>query len=511
MEEQQDLRNSATIAEPGWPSAQSFSRRWMERSDLLRLRDLLEEKTGLYLSVEKLDRLEELFADHSGILRSIPPQQVIHAINAGSIEGATYLNSLVDVLATNETYFFRTLAHFEALRDYLLPELVQAKRSRGEKTLRIWSAGCATGEEPYSLAILLLGTVPNIDAWEVTILATDIDIAALEKAREGVYRPWSFREMEPHIIEKYFRRKSRERYRIEDRIRSSVTFRTLNLKSDLYPSPLTGTTDLDIILCRNVTIYFRPETTERIVRRFHACLDEGGFLLTGAAEYSPKAYRDFEVRVFPETIIYQKAPFQKKTSSLKLAPLLLPVRESPKPLAPKRRIEHASAQKNERRPVDEALDLISQGEIDKALVLLAGLTEKNPKDSRVCFLLGQISADRHHLSEASHWLSRTLALDPLHLWAHYLLGLLWIEEGKIDEAFHSFKKAVYIDPNFVLGHFYLGRIYKEQGHKDKARKSLAVARNLLSSTSLSDALQGAEGMTAQQLLTLVDRELNYEG
>ena len=161
--------------------------------------------------------------------------------------------------------------------------------------------------------------------------------------------------------------------------------------------------------------------------------------------------------------------------------------------------------------MDEAVDLISQGEIDRALVILAGLAEKNPKDTRACFLLGQISADRHHLSEASHWLSRALALDPLHIWAHYLLGLLWMEEGKTEEALHSFKKAVYIDPNFVLGHFYLGRIYKEQGQKEKARKSLAVARDLLGSSSLSDTLQGAEGMTAQQLLTLVNKELAYEG
>jgi chemotaxis protein methyltransferase CheR len=161
--------------------------------------------------------------------------------------------------------------------------------------------------------------------------------------------------------------------------------------------------------------------------------------------------------------------------------------------------------------VYEALDLIYQGELDRALVLLAGEAEKNREDSRVFFLLGQISADRHHLSEASYWLLRTLALDPLHLWAHYFLGLVWIEEGKRDAALQSFKKAIYIDPNFALGYFYLGKIYKEQGQIEKARKSLAVTKRLLSSTPLSDTLRGANGITAQQLLTLVDRELNYEG
>ncbi|MFQ5903377.1 MAG: tetratricopeptide repeat protein [Candidatus Binatia bacterium] len=125
--------------------------------------------------------------------------------------------------------------------------------------------------------------------------------------------------------------------------------------------------------------------------------------------------------------------------------------------------------------------------------------------------MGQISADRHHLREATYWLSRTLALDPLHLWTHYLLALLWIEEGKTDEALRSLKKTVYIEPNFALGHFYLGRTYKNLGEIEKARKSFTAAKSLLGSTSLSETLQGAEAMTAQQLLTLVDRELDYEG
>lgn len=500
------LRNSAAIAERIASSPTSPSRRWMEGTDLLRLRDLLEEKTGLYLAVDKLDRLEDLFAHPSGIFRSVPPEQVIHAIATGSREGKSYINTLAEALTTNETYFFRTLPHFEALRNYVLPELMRAKRSQGKKRLRIWSAGCATGEEPYSLAIMLLDNFPDIHSWDVMILATDIDLAALEKAREGVYRPWSFRDVEPVVIRKYFRLEDKECYRVDDRVRSWVTFVSLNLKSDLYPSQISATTDLDIILCRNVTIYFRPETTERIVSRFHSCLNDGGFLLTGAAEYSPKAYRDFEVRTFPESIFYQKALSQKKTARPKVASLLLPVREPAKRATSERKID-ASAQKNNRPLLDDALNLISQGEIDPALVLLADLADKNPSDPSVCFLLGQISADRHHLSEASHWFARTLALDPLQVWAHYLLGLLWIEEGKVEQARDCFKKAVYIDSNFVLGYFYLGRIYKQQGQKEKARKSLTVAKKLLGSTPLSDTLMGAEGMTVRQLLALVDQEL----
>lgn len=483
----------------------------MKRSDLLTIRDLLEEKTGLYLPVEKLDRLEELFRDPGGALATTDPLKVTLAIAAGSAEGRAYLNAMVAALATNETYFFRVATHFEILKSYLLPELLPAKSLQGKKSLKIWSAGCSTGEEPYSLAIVLLQTVPDIHAWEVTLLATDIDLDALQSAREGIYRPWSFRGVEPEIINKYFHPIKGELYRLNDRIRSLVNFRPLNLKSDPYPSPLNGTTDLDIILCRNVTIYFRPQTTQEVVRRFHGCLMEGGFLLTGATEYSHEIYRDFEARVFPETVVYQKPLSQKRAPWLKPAPPLLPLGESPRSPAVEAESDRAQQNNGERRHLDEALDLISQGEVDQALVLLAIEAEKSPQDSGVWFLLGQISADRHHLPEAFYWLSRTLALDPLHLWAHYLLALLWIEEGRMDAALQSLKKTIYIDPNFALGHFYLGRIYKDQRQSEKARKSFATAKSLLGSSSLSQTLRGAKGMTTQQLLSLVDRELNYEG
>ncbi|HEV8344071.1 MAG TPA: CheR family methyltransferase [Candidatus Binatia bacterium] len=506
MEEQQELSGSAAITERGWSSAH------MERNDLLRLRDLMEEKTGLYLPAEKLHRLEDIFAYPAGILRSIPAEQVIYALTVNSKEGAGYLNSLVEALTTNETYFFRTLPHFDVLRNYLLPEVMQAKRSQGKKTLKIWSAACSTGEEPYSVAILLLDNFPDLHDWDTTILATDIDLDALERAQAGIYRPWSFRGVGPDIVKKYFCPMTGESYRVDDRVRSLVTFRALNLKGDTYPSLLSRTTAIDIIFCRNVIIYFRQETNQKIIRGLYNCLNEGGFLLTGAVEHSHEIYKDFEARVFPQTVIYQK-PHCKKPNP-KVAPTRLPLppaREFPRRAPEQARRDEDPSEKTKGDAVDEALDLISKGEVDRALVLLAGEAERNREDARVFFLLGQISADRHHLSEASHWLLRTLTLNPLHLWAHYFLGLIWIEEDKRDAALQSFKKAIYIDPNFALGYFYLGKIYKDQGQIEKARKSLAVTKRLLSSTPLSGTLPGANGITAQELLTLVDRELSHEG
>jgi chemotaxis protein methyltransferase CheR len=486
------------------------------RADLLLLRDLLEKKTGLYLPDEKLNRLEEAFKELHATVLAASPREIIRAIDSGDTDGIAHLDKLVASIATNETYFFRTPAHFETLKDYLLPEIIEQKKSRGAKTLRIWSAGCSTGEEPYSLAILLLEKFPEILLpWEVEILATDIDLEALENAEAGIYRPWSFRGVDPDLIRKYWRSVKKESRRVDDRVRSLVRFRPLNLESDPYPSASDGTKDLDIIFCRNVTIYFRSHTIRKILSRFHECLNEGGFLVTGAAEYSQQAYKNFEARVFPETVIYQK-PFPKAAarppSPLPLVWVAPLPRPSPQPPGKSVRIAAVGVEPGRPDdPVAKAVELISQGEVDPALVLLAARAEKNPRDSRVCFLLGQIAADRQHLSEASFWLHRTTVLDPLNLGAHYFMGLLWMEEGKTDEALAAMKKTVYIDPNFALGHFYLGKIHKAQGKADQARRNFAVVKSLLAATSLSDNLHGAEGISGRQLLTLVNKELAHEG
>jgi chemotaxis protein methyltransferase CheR len=484
------------------------------RADLFRLRDLLEKKTGLYLPDEKLGRLEEPFKELHATLPMASPREIIRAIDSGSPEGIAHLDKLVAAIATNETYFFRTPAHFETLKNYLIPEIVERRKSRGEKTLRIWSAGCSTGEEPYSLAILLFEHFPALLLpWEIEILATDIDLEALQNAERAVYRPWSFRGVDAELIRKYWRPVKKESHRVDDRVRSLVKFRPLNLESDPYPAASNGTKDLDIIFCRNVTIYFRPHTIQRILSRFHQCLNEGGFLVAGAGEYSQAAYQEYEARVFPETVVYQK-PMPKAAahspSSFPLAwaaPLPRPV---PKPQ--EKKIDAATVQPSAADdPLAKAVELIAQGEVDPALVLLAAHAEKNPRDTRASFLLGQIAADRQHLGEASYWLARTVTLDPLNLGAHYFMGLLWLEEGKTDQALAAMKKTVYIDPNFALGHYYLGKIHKAQGKTDQARRSFAVVKSLLAAAPLSNHLRGAEGITGRQLLKLVDRELVHEG
>ncbi len=160
---------------------------------------------------------------------------------------------------------------FEALEDRILPELIRS-RSVGNRRLRIWSAGCATGEEPYSIAIALRRALPVPEDWRITILATDINPHILRKASAGVYGEWSFRNAPPWLKGTWFRPKKDGKLEILPEIRKMVSFAYLNLAEDIFPSPVNNTNAMDLIFCRNVLMYFAAERAQEIGESLRGCL-----------------------------------------------------------------------------------------------------------------------------------------------------------------------------------------------------------------------------------------------
>jgi chemotaxis protein methyltransferase CheR len=213
---------------------------------------------------------------------------------------------LAGQLTVGESYFFRDAAAHEALsREVLLP-LIARRRARGVRRLRLWSAGCSTGEEPYTLAMLLHRLLHDLADWAVTILATDVDPDALETARRGLYRAWSLRETPEWARRRFFRARGRERYELDAEIRRMVALAPLNLSSDAYPSAVTGTGAMDVILCRNVLMYFTPEAQKATVRRLQRALVDGGWLIVGPAEASAELLRPLVPVRFAGTVLHRK-------------------------------------------------------------------------------------------------------------------------------------------------------------------------------------------------------------
>ena len=208
---------------------------------------------------------------------------------------------LVDNLTTNETYFFRESAQLNAFSEEILPEL--RERNAAKKSLRIWSAGCSTGEEPYTIAILLLESGDWWRDWQVEIMGSDINQRVLHTARKGVYKKGSHRATPPHMLKKYFSEEGRGDYRITDGVRRLVSFSYVNLL-DPYKTSLIR--DLDIVFCRNVIIYFDRDAKKKVIETFYGKLREGGYLLLGHSESLINLSTAFTLRTLRHDMVYQK-------------------------------------------------------------------------------------------------------------------------------------------------------------------------------------------------------------
>lgn len=277
----------------------------------VRFRDMLRDRCGLHYPDRKR---ADLAFGLSQAMNAGGYQDLEAFCVEAAAEGPAW-DTLLAHLTVGETYFFRNAPQFAALRHHILPELIQRRSTI--RTLRIWSAGCATGEEPYSAAMLLSDMLPKEEPWQVSILATDINPHFLARARTALYGNWSFREMPDGVRDHYFR-EEHGRWRLDAEIRRMVFFMRLNLAEPCYPAITNGTCVMDVIFCRNVMIYFDEETTQQVITRLYHALSPGGWLLVGHAEPQMNFYQQFEVHNFPNAVIYRK-PLDAPPFSLNLA------------------------------------------------------------------------------------------------------------------------------------------------------------------------------------------------
>lgn len=211
------------------------------------------------------------------------------------------LSDIMDILTTNETYFFREAFQLKAFTDEIMPEILTEKAKKRDRSLRVWSAGCSSGEEPYTIAMLLL-EMGYCKGWRVEIIGADISHRVLQQARKAVYGKSSFRATEDAYIKRYFREQDGS-YRIADEVKELVTISHLNL-FDQNRLALLG--KVDVIFCRNVIIYFDQTAKKKVVEAFYRTLREGGYLLLGHSESLMNISTAFSLRHLRNDMVYQK-------------------------------------------------------------------------------------------------------------------------------------------------------------------------------------------------------------
>lgn len=268
-------------------------------------RDSIYNHCGIYFDNESKYLLEKRLARRMSTLNIATYFEYYQFLKYNRKKDQEMLD-VMDILTTNETYFFREMYQLKAFTDEIIPELIAVKSASGRRELRIWSAGCSTGEEPYTIA-MLLNEIPALHGWKIEIIGTDISQRVLHQARLGVYGKSAFRSTEEYFKKKYFTEQE-DGHRICDAMREMVTISHLNL---LDGTRMTMLGQMDLIFCRNVIIYFDPAAKKKVVESFYRSLHGGGFLLLGHSESLMNITTLYKLRHFKNDMIYQKPAQQQ--------------------------------------------------------------------------------------------------------------------------------------------------------------------------------------------------------
>ncbi|MGZ3457817.1 MAG: CheR family methyltransferase [Archangium sp.] len=410
---------------------------------------------------------------------------------------AALLDDLLVELTIGETYFFRNPEHFDFVRREALPEL---RRLRGPgHVVRAWSAGCASGEEPYSLAVLLL---EEGYGERMEVRGTDVSRAALARAQVASYGEWSLRGAAASHMRPFLHPEDR-RYTLAPEVRGRVHFGYLNLAEDTWPSHLQGIREMDVIFCRNVLIYFNRLTIEAVARRLHASLASGGFLITGPSDPSLSGLAPFETLVTDWGIVYHRpapgdttrvhalrripAPARPPT----VPPLELPPAPQPAALLPPPPAPPPAA---EPEGLEGAKQALARGDWHEA-ALRAGALQDDPGAAAVAVrALANLDAQ-----VAVRACAEAAARHPLAVELRYLEALLLLGLGRVAEAERAVRQALYLEPSLAVAHLMLGHILRRQGDTAGARRAFATAESLCAALPPDTPLPLADGERAGRL------------
>ena len=424
------------------------------------------------------------------------------------------LKVLARHLTIGETYFFRDLQALEVLSAEVLAPLVAA-RAEGGRFLRLWSAGCSTGEEAYTLAILLHRMVPDIAHWNVGIFATDINTQSLRKAEAATYGEWSFRSAPPWLKPGYFSRNADGRYTVLPHIRNMVRFGFLNLAE--HPDTAKGMDlrNLDVVFCRHVLMYFEASKALVASGHLHASLVRDGWLVTSGCEASPQLFPGFDAVTHSGAVL-----MRRRDPTAQVAPsggMALDVgqyvRPGTAPAAVARSVASApvSIPPRVQRPPSAA-----RPHPAKMIAAPAARPVPKPQPINRTEDAGQAGAhvrslaNQGRLDEALRYCDNLLAINKLDAASHYLRAMILLELGQHEAAEEALAKALYVEPEHLLAHFTKGQLALTRQARAVAQRHFRSAQRLLANRLPEEVITESDGITVgalgQTLKTLLAQD-----
>lgn len=456
----------------------SIERDWTQ-PEFMRIANTIEELTGISFPPNRRASAEAVMRKVMSKLGMTNPV----SLEIGVSRRGAVLEALLDDLTIGESYFFREPAQLRFMAEELLPKW-SMEWEAGRK-LKVWSAGCAAGQEPYSVAIMLRDA-----AWrhECTILGTDISEARIEVARKATFSKWSLRTLPPEMTDRWFDRKGSV-FQLVPEIRSEVEFTTLNL---LDPSPRPETQNQDVILCRNVLIYFELPAIITIAERLLQSLGPDGWLFLGASDPHLAELTACEVVVLPGCTGYRRTSAKQSTYALRNAPLTLIIPDES--LVPPTELDDLPDSRKTLPPLAIAPPDLSQVTIELGAPVQAIARARE-------------LANEGRLVEAGEVCAAALEKFPDQAQLHLIAAVLHGEAGRWRESERAAKRALYLDRSLVLAHVALGDAIARNGNVVAARRSFENAAALLVSAG-SDDMPQAGDISVARLTDIVRAHLS---
>lgn len=496
--------------------------------DVTRFRGLIAELLGLHFDESKLGNLAKVL-QHRAQARGDACEMYLHKLAAAK-RGSDELFSLAGELTVTETYFLRNVDQFKAYAEVALPDRLAA--NGGDRTVRVLSAGCASGDEPYSLAIVACEHFPHA-LNRIAIKALDVNPAMLEKSARARYTNWSLRDFPADLRARWFRAEA-DGFILDETIRSMVVFEQRNLAQDApdfwQPS------SLDIVFCRNVLMYFTPAQAQAVIERIAHALVPGGYFFLGHAETLRGLSNDFHLCHTHGTFYYQRketplaqheiasswVPVPEKRwqpqavmgdtawiaeiqrASDRIQALSVPVTEAA--------VGSAQAADTRTAPnLHRALEYLHHERYDQTLEQLSALSAAHALDSDVLLLKAVSLSHSGALDAAEATCQTLLERDDLSAGAYYVLALCREGVGDLPGAVEHDQTAVYLDPGFAMPRLHLGLMARRQGDIVAARRDLGQALLLLQKEDASRVLLFGGGFKRETLIALCRAELTKLG
>lgn len=504
------------------------------RAVLDRAAELVGEHLGLYYPASRYPDLER------GIRKACQEHDFSALSSCVDWMASAPAGEVVDVLARKltigETYFFRDRPLMRSLEDIVLPELITARSD--SRRLRIWSAACSSGEEPYTLAIMLDRLLPDISRWDIRIWATDINSEFLSRARRAVYRQWSFRGGPPWLLNGYFHPCAGGLFQLDDRIREMVSFRQYNLMSGTgFPDgPQLG--DVDLLLCRNVLIYFSSETVRDVLLRLQRYLASDGWFATSPSEaahvletgllsprpagesllfvadgHSSEPVTDYRERSLPgeaaadaqavrEDVVFNEndgeTSYYDDAELSALPPVPSDMPDSPPP-----------AEMDFEGMLLDAEAAAQSGNAVRARTILGTVIASDRASSfqlsEALSRLAAITADHGSLDDAVALCERALEADSLNPHAHYLRASLFREQGEDEKARQALQRAIFLKQDFIMARYSLATLARAMGRIAEASREFRNSVGLLQAMPEDMEIPHSDGLTAGQLKEIVEQ------